>query len=392
MRELVNVDDLQQALDNIITRFPYYQVKLTRGFLWYKWKATDEKPQVMKELDYPCQYIPIRSGYTFPFRIIANFNQIIIEFNHSLTDGHGALIFLKALVTEYLAIQGFVIADYDDIFRPHQKPSLDEFEYAYRKHFKIGIPKTEKIYRAFHLPFEREKIGISYVTNGKMDVNDVIKLSREWKVSLTEFIAAVYIDALQDIMFEFPEKQLRKLKRPLRIMLPLNARYLIPSNTMRNFTAFIAPGVDPRLGEFSFQEIINQVHHHKNLYYNEKFIIQQISNYVGLAINPFIHASPYFLKLLFIKPLYRKAGEALFSAFLTNLGKVKLPLALSEEILDIQLLPMNHPYFKSGMGLLTYFDDLNINFVRNIKENIVEEKFFNKLREFGINVEVRDLF
>ncbi|MHA1171386.1 MAG: hypothetical protein ACTSQ3_04835, partial [Candidatus Heimdallarchaeota archaeon] len=35
MKDLVKVDGLQQALDNIMPRFPYYQVKFSRGFLWY---------------------------------------------------------------------------------------------------------------------------------------------------------------------------------------------------------------------------------------------------------------------------------------------------------------------------------------------------------------------
>ena len=57
---------------------------------------------------------------------------------------------------------------------------------------------------------------------------------------------------------------------------------------------FIGPGIDPRLGKFSFKEIIEQVHHYKNLHITEKYLTQMISNYVTLEINPFVHATPSF--------------------------------------------------------------------------------------------------
>ena len=392
MKDLVKVDVLQQALDNILPRFPYYQVKLSRGFLWYKWKTTTDKPQVIKEPDYPCQHIPIRSTVVFPYRIIASYNQIIVEFHHSLTDGHGVLTFLKALVAEYLRIQGYLIDDWGDVFKANETPSPDEFEYSYRKNFKIGIPRVGRIYRAFHLPYDRLKTGVSHVINGKMDVNDVLQVAKEWKVTLTEFLTAIYIEVLQEILNTLPRKKRRRLKRPIRIMLPIDARNIIQSKTMRNFTTFNSPGIDPRLGEFTFEEIIERVHYYKNLHLTEKSMIQQISNFVALAANPGLHIVPYFLKLLFIKPVYRTAAEALFSAFLTNMGKTSMPIQLSDEVESIQLLPMTHPYFKSSCALLTYFDELNINFVRNVEEKNVEEMFFNRLKEFGINVRVTELW
>ena len=85
-------------------------------------------------------------------------------------------------------------------------------------------------------------------------------------------------------------------------------------------------------------------------------------------------------------------GEELFSAFLTNLGKTEMPAELSEVVRDIQIVPMNHPYFKTGCGFLTYFDELNLNFVRNIQEDIVEEKFIQRLQDFGLEVQVKRLF
>ncbi|RLI69072.1 MAG: hypothetical protein DRP02_11390 [Candidatus Gerdarchaeota archaeon] len=392
MKELVDVDILQKALNTTFTRFPYFQVQLTRGLFWHRWKKALYPPRVEKEKKYPCQFIPIRNKNTFPYRIIANQNQIVIEFFHGLTDGNGALQFLRTLITQYLSLKGFTIDNWGDVFLPGEPVPLEETEYAYRKNFKVGIPKIPKIHRAFHLPFKRENKGVAYVTSGKVNVNDILAIAKKWNCTLTEFLTAIYIDVLQEIMFELPERVRRRRKRHINVMLPIDTRRIIPSKTMRNFITFIAPGIDPRKGRYSFEEIVERVHYYKKRYLNKKYILQQISYYVAIEVNPFVNALPSFLKLLLVKPLYRKMGEELFSAFLTNLGKTNLPPEICNEVKDINILPMNHPYFKTGCGFITYFNDLNINFVRNIKEDIVEEKFFNKLRFFGLDVKVRRLF
>jgi hypothetical protein len=392
LKDLVDASVLQQALENIMPRFPYYHVKLSRGLFWFKWKKVKELPKVENELDYPCKFIKVRNGRTFPFRIIAYLNQIIIEFFHGLTDGTGALIFLRSLIGEYLHLKGYNVKDWGDIFRPNSKMDPLESEYSYRKNYKPGIPKVPGIYRAYHLPLKRVKKGITYVTNVKLNVDEVLKVSRSFGISLTEFLASVYTDVMQSIMFELRERGYKKKFRPIRIMVPVNTRNIIPSKTMRNFTTFIAPGIEPRIGKYTFEEIIESIHHLKKLSLTQKAIYQQISNYVTIDRNPFLGMIPLVLKLWIMKPIYKKMGEELFSAFLTNLGKTEMPVELSEVVKDIQIMPMNHPYFKTGCGFLTYFDELNLNFVRNIEEDIVEQRFIERLRDFGLEVVVKRLF
>ncbi|NHJ06120.1 MAG: hypothetical protein EAX90_14935 [Candidatus Heimdallarchaeota archaeon] len=391
LKDYVNIIDLQQALDNIIERFPYYHVIIKRGFRWFHWQKTDKKIRVTHDREYPCQYIPLREPNTIPIRVMVNKNQIIIEFNHSLTDGTGALIFLKALLGEYYNIQGLQIDDWEGIFRPNQQSDPSETEYAHRKYYERGIPKIESVFPAFHLPHQRINNGIFRVINGKMSVEEVLLVSKKYNVTLTEYLAAIYIEVLQEILLSLPPKKQKRLKRPIRILVPINIRNLLPSKTMWNFTAFVAPGIDPRLGKYSFEEIIDQVHHYKNMQMNKKFIVQQISDYVRIERNPFISWIPRFIKRWFVGTIYKNIGESMFSAIMTNLGITSMPIPLNDEIFDLHVLPMNHPYFKTGCALLTYKGDLNINFGRNIQDSIVEEKFFSKLKKDGINVIVTEI-
>ena len=75
----------------------------------------------MSDTKYPQEKLPITKKGTFPFRVRAFQNRIAVEFHHSLTDGTGAITFLRALVGEYLRLQGYKVEDWLDIFRPEQK-------------------------------------------------------------------------------------------------------------------------------------------------------------------------------------------------------------------------------------------------------------------------------
>ena len=43
---------------------------------------------------------------------------------------------------------------------------------------------------------------------------------------------------------------------PVRIALPVNLRRFFPSKTLRNFISMVYPSIDPRLGNYTFEEIV----------------------------------------------------------------------------------------------------------------------------------------
>ncbi|MBD3189279.1 MAG: hypothetical protein GF308_01470 [Candidatus Heimdallarchaeota archaeon] len=388
LKRKVSKAKLQEAVNNIISRFPYYQVTMRSGFFWTYWETSKKIPQVRSDTEYPCQYIPIKKKEVFPYRIIAHENCIITEFNHSLTDGAGAVQFLRSLVGEYLHLQGVKINDWGNLFRPGEVPDPGEYEYSHRKYFQRHIPLRQKFMKAFHLPYQLEKKGIFHTVEGTASVQESLQLSRSMGVTLTELLATAYLDALQEIWKNLRKKGRIKGKRPIRLMVPINIRNILPSNTMRNFSAYVAPGIDPRLGDFSFDEILEQVHHYKNLELNDKFIIQQISKNVKIELHPFLHGLPLFIKKWFSKPIYKHFGEAMFSGILTNLGPITMPNDLREEVIDIDLLLMSHPHFRTGCAVISYQDTLHMNFGRPAKKANLEELFFSKLQELGLEIQI----
>ena len=98
----VDTDILKSALDVTVKRFPSIAARLRKGAFWYYLQQVEESPAIKDEYSYPLAYMSREEMRKCAFRVIVFHNRIAVEFFHSLTDGNGALIFLKNLVAEYL--------------------------------------------------------------------------------------------------------------------------------------------------------------------------------------------------------------------------------------------------------------------------------------------------
>ncbi|NHJ48084.1 MAG: hypothetical protein FK733_09880 [Asgard group archaeon] len=379
---------LQQALNNTIERFPYYKVELRRGLFWYYWESNPGKPIVIDDSRNPMQKMPITKRGIFPFRVRVFNSRIAVEFHHSITDGTGALIFLKTLIAEYFFLKGIEKVDWQDVFRLDDQPHPEEYEDGYKKNYQETIPSPSRLSKGFHLPYNLEPKGIYNLTTGIMDVKEILKVSRALNVTLTEYLIAVYLDALQDILFNLPYNLRKKNMKPIRIMVPVNLRKIFPSQTMRNFSLMVTPEIDPRLGRHSFSEILKHVYHYMRVEVSDKFINQQVARNVRGELHPLVRAVPLPIKKLFGKIIYNSFGRSGHSGGLTNLGRVTMPEELNHYIKDIQFIPGMSPITKSTCAIISFKDKLYINFGSQIKEKTLEKLFFSKLVKEGIKVKI----
>src|SRR5271157_5734273 len=102
LKEPVKIGRLAQALENTIGRFPYYRVYLHKGFFWYYLEHTKDIPKIYPDTRYPCPKMPVKRKGSFLFRVKVYKTRIAVEYFHALTDGTGALNFIKALAAEYI--------------------------------------------------------------------------------------------------------------------------------------------------------------------------------------------------------------------------------------------------------------------------------------------------
>ncbi|AGC67328.1 hypothetical protein Cst_c03040 [Thermoclostridium stercorarium subsp. stercorarium DSM 8532] len=386
LTEAVDPFLLQTALTKVIDRFPYYRVKLSKGLFWYYLEHNPKTPRVEKDVQYPCGKLSPVFNRNYLFRVRYYNRRIAVEFCHVLTDGTGALTFLKSLVFQYLKETGKKLTDKTGILTIDEEPDEEEFEDAYNRFYKPSLPLPETGEPAFHLKSKLVKKGIYYVITGIVPLKDILAKAKEYNVSLTVFLTAVYMDAMQEIQNKYV-KNPRK-KKPISISVPVNMRNIYPSRTMRNFSLFVVPRIDPRLGDYTFEEILKIVHYTMMTEINEKSISRQLSRNVGGQRNPFVRIVPLFIKRMFFPLLYRKLGENLFSGTISNLGLVKVPDEMAQYIERIDFTPGPGPVNKTGCSVTGFKDKLYITFGRLTEEAELERIFFTKLVKMGIHVTI----
>jgi hypothetical protein len=150
----------------------------------------------------------------------------------------------------------------------------------------------------------------------------------------------------------------------------------------------VYPGIDPRLGEYSFEEIVAQVHNYMHYYINEKFLRGDITTNAATQRNPFIRVVPLFIKDFVVKKFYAKVQDQNSSAGLTNMGAMRLPEGMMPYIERFDIY-MGQPFSsRTNCAIISFEDVLTINFASSIVEADVEKYFFRKLVQDGIHVKI----
>ncbi|MBN1525074.1 MAG: hypothetical protein JW904_11355 [Spirochaetales bacterium] len=387
---IINVTVLQKSLETIISRFPYYRVNLQPGFFWHFWNSNPEVPHVEADTPAPCEEMAITKNNTFPFRVRAHGNRIAVEFHHSISDGYGALVFLKTLLSQYFQLKGIKGPLWQNVLKPGELPDPAEYEDAYKKHCRHFVPSPPKDPQVFSLPFKTDFSIPDIRTTGTISLKQLLPKVKKLNISLTDFLAALLLETFQDIVYTIPFAKRKNKMKPLRILVPVNLRNIYSSKTMRNFTLYVNPQIDPRLGKYSFNDILKNVFHYMKSSVNPKNISMQIKRNVRAELHPLLRATPLLLKKILLRVVSLFMYAQTNNAVLSNLGRVEFPAAVSEHVTDVQFILPPGRGVKICLTLTSFQDTLYLNFLRGHREPEIEKRFFRKLASLGIRVTILD--
>ena len=386
LNEDVDISILKSALDVTVKRFPSIAARLRKGVFWYYLQQVEKAPEITEEQSYPLCFMSKEEMRKCAFRVIAYNDRIAVEFFHSLTDGTGALIFLKTLTAEYLEQKyGIKIPAQSGVLDRAQEPTDEELEDCFLKNAaKVAV--SRKATNAWKLSGLPSKNGFLTLTCFKLPVNSVLELAHKYNCTLTVFLSAVIMQALIKLQEEKVDSP-RKRKR-IKLLIPVNLRPLFPSNTLRNFALYTTPELDPRLGEYSLQEICKIVHHKMGAEITPKFMSSMIATNVNDEKNPLLRLVPLPIKNAVMKAVFDSVGERKSCLTFSNLGLVKLPEIMTQYVKRIDFILGVQAAAPYNCGMISYNDTIYINFIRNICDAELERHFFTVLRELGISAEV----
>lgn len=386
LTEEIDPKILQSALEVTVKRFPSIAVRVRRAMFWYYLEEIETAPQVRPEHSYPLTHMPFDDILKCAFRVLYYRNRIAVEFFHAIADGNSGLIFLKSLAAEYIEqSRGVKIPFTDGVFDRGKPPKEQELTDDFPKYAgNIGASRKEAT--AFQLTGIPEAGGFRNIIVGELDVKEILALSRQHGVTLTEFIVSVMIAAFMEIQ---DERVPKRRQRPVKVLVPTNLRRMFPSESLRNFVLYVTPGIDPKLGDYSFEEILREVHHQMSLELTPKRMAARIRANVKMEQMLVLKVLPLFIKNIGMKIVYELTGEKKSCITISNLGAVKVPDEMAKYVerfgftLGVQVTSPNN------CAVLSYGGKLYISMIRRIEEPVLERHFFTYLRRLGLHIKIQ---
>ena len=373
--EPVDVRILERAQARTLARFPSFALRLKKGLFWYYLEHNEGAPEITEDVANPCVRLDPKTNRGFMFRVRYYRCRIALEVYHVLADGTGGMCFLKTLVAEYLTLKyGVKIPRDREILDCDEAPRPDETEDAYLK-YAGDITRSRAEADAYYVRGTDTGDRVCIIT-GMLPVQDVLARARSRGATLTEYLTAALILSINDLQTRTGLP--RRRRKPVKINVPINLRRFYP--------LYVNPGIDPRLGEYTFDEILRAVHHHMGTEVDEKLLNARIATNVRTEQNRLLRAAPLFLKNAVMKLSFHLVGDRKTSSSISNLGVVRVPPEMEAYIrrFDFILGPLSRN--RVVCAALSYRDTLYLNFTRTIRETDVERGFFRFLVRDGLHV------
>lgn len=386
LTEPVDTEVLRRALDVTVRRFPSIAVRLRRGAFWYYLEEIPKAPAIQAEKSCPLAHAPFYEVRQCAFRVLVYHERIAVEFFHALTDGTGALVFLKSLLAEYLSQKyGLVIPAEKGVLGRLEEPSAEEVEDSFAR-YAGDVKLSRREATAYHLSGTPEPDGYKDIVTMMIPADKLRDCARGFGISVTELLCAAMMQAILDIQAkDVPRRAARK---PVKVLLPVNLRTLFPSATLRNFASYITPEIDPRMGDCSFDELCQLVHHKMGMENNRRTMRAKFAANVASERSPVLRVMPLFIKNIAMKAVFDAVGECKSCLCLSNLGRVELPEVMTPYVTRMDFIIGVQARAPHNCGVITWNGTAYINCIRNIREPTLELAFYRVLHRLGLPVKV----
>ncbi len=379
LKEEIDKEILQQALDKALPMFEIYQAVIRSGMFWYYFEGTEAKPEVVEEHKLPCSMLYHANRRNLLFEVSYYNKRINLEMYHALTDGTGALGFLKTIVYYYLTIKHgeefqdkLPKLDYDASFTQKMDDSFLKHYSGDRRLDKI------KINRAYHITGRRSIDNRLRVLEGEMSVKEVLELAHRYDTTMSVYLTALYMKA---ISMEMP---LRARKNPVILTVPVNLRTYFPSVTARNF--FCTINIAYNFSKYSDQleDIIASVKDSFARELTEERLRTHINRLSALEHNVFLRIFPLVIKDYVLRFANYLSNRGI-TATLSNLGRITIAKELAPYI---HLFDCFTSARRPQICMCSFEDTLVISFASPYVGTDIQKNFFRMLTNEGVSITI----
>ena len=380
MKEDIDGEILNQAVNEILPWFEAFKVRLRKGFFWPYFEDNNRPVVVSREDTWPCQYINPQASDRYMFRVSYYKKRINLEVFHAITDGLGAVNFLKELTYCYLDLKK------GRTFKPNGAgvPSSDCYhavEDSYVKNYKELAVRSYSKEKAFQIREEMLPYGVMNVMHGHLDNGGMKRICQEKNASTTQILATMLIYTIYE---EYWKNS--KSNRPIALNLPVNLRSFFGSETTMNFFAVTNISFRPGNERLVFDQILQEVRKQMTEKITKERMEELIAYNVGYEKKMTKYA-PLFVKEIVTKAIY-SFSEKSYTMTLSNLGKIQVLPEYENEIESFYGLMGVGKHQPLKATVVTYKNDIIFTLASAFETTYLQRGFFRLARKLGMTVKL----
>lgn len=381
LKETVAPETLQRALDLALKDFSHYQVIMRRGLFWFYLEHTDLTPVVSLENSRPCNRIFHKGVKELLFSVSYFGKRINLEVFHAISDGTGAMDFLRTIVYHYIVLM------HGDELPPETMTGIpwesapeikreDSFEKHYAPEKKDHLFK-QRAYTIGGTPLELSTIK---VIEARTSTKAMLAVVKRRGVTLTVYLAALM---LLGVYHEFMPRRARS--RPIALTIPVDLRGHFASRTTRNFFSVVNVYYDFRNNPAEFDAVLASVRKQIDSGVQGDMLAGRINYTISVQKNLAARFTPLFIKHAVLSAAYRKA-QAAGTCAISNLGRITMPAGFVPYIEEFSCLLNPTPQQKLKLTVNSFEDVLALGFTSNIAETGAQAWFIRQLASEGLEL------
>jgi hypothetical protein len=381
LKEEVDPEILQQALDMALEQFPYMNCCLRKGIFWYYMDEMEHGAKVREEdtVALRALYVPGRKNLLY--RVTYFGKRINLEMFHVLSDGTGGFMFFREILTDYLILKYDLdrsqIIEADSSVVEKQDDAFSKYYEKDKKRSRNYIKEMFPV-KAYQVKGVKDPNLDEHLIEGTVSAKKIIEIAHGFHVTLGVLATSIWIEAIV--------KQMKRSEynRPVVVSVPVNLRQFYPTETTRNFFGVINVTYDPHHYDGSLESVMKDVEQSFREELTDEKIAATMNSYAALEHNIAVKVVPLFIKDLVLMGIANMMNQGVTTS-VSNVGKV-------------QISPVLHPYinkfcsFMSNKSVFvcisTFEDNMVFGIVSCFEKHPTAQYFFRRLRELGVEVEI----
>ena len=408
LKEKINPKILEKAVNIALEKYDSFKVKMKYGFFWYYLEENNKEPIIEEEKDYPCKYIEPSKNNDYLFKVTYFDTKINIDIFHVLTDGGSGVVFFREIIYTYLELL------HPTVFNANERLTrkIDyNTEDSYLKNYIKNSKGNSSSKKAYILKGKKIRLGAISAIHEIIDMNDLKKECEKYGATVTQYLTAVLIYSIYEANYKKS-----KLKKPIKVCIPVNLKKYFPSKTMSNFFSYITLEANmKKLIEKSksnqtenkeekgilnyedetyflsnnklFDAIVEFVKNDFKAKLAEEEIIKTMSANVKLGTNLFIKFIPLELKKILVRLSYLEIRKYTTITF-SNIGRIGIIGKYKDYIEEFLMLIAPEPVEKIKCSGCTFENKMSFTFTSILNDNNIEKTFYRFLKSRGIRIQI----